>query len=173
MPLESVVAVLAPPANVPLAPEAGAVKVTTTPLTGFELLSTTVATRGFGNAVLVCVACPDPLVALILAAGDAELVRLKLAAAVAPGAEAVTLYEPAVVPAVKTGEVAFPLESVVAVVAPPAKVPVAPDVGTAKVTVTPLEGVPLVVTVATSGLAKALPTAAVCPDPVVAVIATT
>jgi hypothetical protein len=39
------------------------------------------------------------------------------------------------------------------------------------VTVTPLAAVPLDVTVATSMLVNALPTVAVCPDPLVAVIA--
>jgi hypothetical protein len=55
-PLELVAAVatFVAPAKVPLAPEAGAVNVTVTPLTGFESLSTTVATRGLVNAVLIC-----------------------------------------------------------------------------------------------------------------------
>jgi hypothetical protein len=49
-PEELVVAVLAAPANVPLGPLPGAVKVTVTPLTGFPPESLTVATRG-ANAV--------------------------------------------------------------------------------------------------------------------------
>ena len=47
------VSVAVPFANVPLAPVAGAVNVTTAPLTGFLPLSTTVATSGAGNAVLI------------------------------------------------------------------------------------------------------------------------
>jgi hypothetical protein len=43
IPLAFVVAVFTPPANVPLAPDPGAVNVTTTPLTGFPNPSVTVA----------------------------------------------------------------------------------------------------------------------------------
>src|SRR5258708_15655674 len=62
-PPEFVVAVLTPPANVPLAPLAGAVKVTTTPLTGLFPASVAVATNGALNAVLIAALCPEPLVA--------------------------------------------------------------------------------------------------------------
>lgn len=48
-----VVAVFTPPANVPLAPLAGAVKVTTTPLTGLLPASVTVTTKGAAKAVLM------------------------------------------------------------------------------------------------------------------------
>ncbi len=48
--------------NVPLAPEAGAVKVTETPLTGTPPF-VTVATNGLANAVLTVALCPPPLVA--------------------------------------------------------------------------------------------------------------
>jgi hypothetical protein len=48
--------------NVPLAPEAGAVKVTETPLTGTPPF-VTVATNGLANAVLIVALCPPPLVA--------------------------------------------------------------------------------------------------------------
>ena len=67
---------------------------------------------------------------------------------------------------------AIPFASVVAVFAPPAKVPLAPEAGAVKVTVTPLVGVPPVVTVATRGAANAEPAVAVCPDPLVATMAT-
>jgi hypothetical protein len=72
-----------------------------------------------------------------------ELVRLKLTA-VRAGALAVTEYVPLVVFAVKTGEIASPLEfdDTWAVVEPPAKVPLAPVVGAVKVTVTPETGLP-------------------------------
>jgi hypothetical protein len=90
-PLALVVAVFTPPAKVPLAPvAAGAVNVTTTPLTGFEPLSSTVATSGAANAVLTAALCPDPLVAAIDAAA-AVFVRLKLAGVDVPVAEAVTV----------------------------------------------------------------------------------
>ena len=52
-PKEFVVAVLTPLANVPLAPPVGAVKVTTTPLTGLSLASFTVAISGDPNAALI------------------------------------------------------------------------------------------------------------------------
>jgi hypothetical protein len=76
---------------------------------------------------------------------------------------------------------ALPFESVVAVVVfvPFAKVPLAPApvAGDVNVTVTPLTGIPsgdpLFVTVATSGAANAVPTTALCPDPLVAAIDST
>lgn len=71
-----------------------------------------------------------------------------------------------------TAEVAFPVESVVAVFFPPAKEPLAPVDGAVKVTVTPLVGDPPVVTVATRGAANAAPAVAVCGDPLVATIDT-
>jgi hypothetical protein len=74
---------------------------------------------------------------------------------------------------VNTAEVATPLPFVVAVFTPPAKVPPAPVAGAVNVTVTPLVGDPPVVTVATSGAAKAVPTFALCGVPLVAAIKTT
>jgi len=99
------------------------------------------------------------------------LVRLKLAAVEAPVAAAVTATVPAIVLAVSTDEVATPLEFVITVsvaVEFEANVPLAPDAGAVNVTVTPAVGVPPVVTVATSGLANAVATAVLCPDPLVA-----
>jgi len=84
------VSVTVPFAKVPLAPDAGAVNVTTTPLTGFESASTTVATSGAANAALTAALCPDPLVAVIVAAVPAVFVRLKLAVVDTPETEAVT-----------------------------------------------------------------------------------
>jgi len=71
-------------------------------------------------------------------------------------------------------EVATPLAFVVSVseAMPLAKVPLTPDPGAVNVTVTPLVGVPPVVTVATSGAAKAAPTVALWEDPLVAAIST-
>jgi len=66
----------------------------------------------------------------------------------------------------------MPLEFVVAcaVVEPPAKVPLAPEEGAVNVTVTPLVGMPPVVTVATRGRANAVFTFALCGVPLVAEI---
>jgi hypothetical protein len=54
--------------KMPLAPDDGAVNVTVAPLTGFDFLSSTVATSGLVNAVPIGALCPDPLVAVIDAA---------------------------------------------------------------------------------------------------------
>jgi hypothetical protein len=171
----AVVVLVVESVNTPLAPDPGAVKVTTTPLTGFEPLSTTVAARFVANAVLTVVLCGVPAVAVIVAAAPALFVRPKLAGAVAPVALAVTVYTPAVPFAVNVDDVATPLAFVVSVsvAVPPANVPLAPDPGAVNVTVTPLLGVPLVDTVATSGAANAVLTVALCPDPLVAAIVTT
>jgi len=69
----------------------------------------------------------------------------------------------------------MPFASVVSVsvAVPFAKVPLAPDAGAVNVTVTPLVGVPPVVTVATSGFVNAVLTVVLCPDPLVTTIATT
>jgi hypothetical protein len=78
-PDEFVTAVVDPPAKVPLAPDAGAVKVTTTPFTGLPPASVTVAVSRFPKDVLTAVLCPDPPVAAMAAAGPAVLVIVKLA----------------------------------------------------------------------------------------------
>jgi len=90
-PLALVVAVFTPPANVPLAPLAGALNVTTTPLTGLLPASFTVATSGAPKAVLIAVLCGVPLVAVILAAAPAVLVNEKFAGAATPATVAVTV----------------------------------------------------------------------------------
>jgi hypothetical protein len=54
-PLVFVVAVFTPPANVPLAPDPGAVNVTITPLTGLPKASVTVASRFVAKAELTAV----------------------------------------------------------------------------------------------------------------------
>jgi hypothetical protein len=91
MPLALVVAVavLLPPVNVPLAPEAGAVNVTTTPLVPVPPV-VTVATSGSANAVLTVALCAVPLVAVIVSTATAVFVRPKLAEVRTPGAAAVT-----------------------------------------------------------------------------------
>jgi hypothetical protein len=92
IPLTSVVAVavLLPPANVPLAPVVGAAKVTTTPLVGDPPV-VTVATNGAANAVLINVLCGVPLVAVIVSTAAPVFVRLKLAGVGTPAAAAVTV----------------------------------------------------------------------------------
>ncbi len=90
-PLAFVVAVLTPPANIPLAPLAGGVNVTTTPLTALPPLSFTVATKGAANAVLMAALWGVPLVAATLAAGPGLSVRGKFADVATPGTVAVTV----------------------------------------------------------------------------------
>lgn len=70
-----------------------------------------------------------------------------------------------------TAEVATPLAFVVAVFAPPAKVPLAPLVGTVNVTVTPLTGLPPAsFTVAFSVAVNAVLITVLCGVPPVAVM---
>src|SRR5260370_4642650 len=86
IPLAFVVAVFAPPANVPLAPLAGAVKVTTAPLTGLFRESLTVACNCGANAVLICALWGVPAVAAILSGALAldTLISEKLAGVATP-----------------------------------------------------------------------------------------
>jgi len=99
------------------------------------------------------------------------LVRLKLAGVGTPATAAVTAYDPAVALAVNTAEVATPDVFVVAVFTPPAKLPLAPLPGAVNVTTTPATGLLLLsLTVATSGVAKAVPMVALCGVPLVAMI---
>jgi hypothetical protein len=65
------IAVLDPPANVPLAPLAGAVKVTVAPETAFPNASVTVAARLVAKAVWMAALCGVPAVAVIAAAAPA------------------------------------------------------------------------------------------------------
>jgi len=93
LPLTSDVAVavvppFVPPAKVPLAPLEGAVKVTTTPLKGFDLLSFTVATKE-ANGRLIATLWLDPLEAVIEAGVPARLVKVK-STVVRPETPAVT-----------------------------------------------------------------------------------
>src|SRR2546430_1746191 len=99
----------------------------------------------------------------------ARLVSEKLAGDAAPGADAVTVYGPPAVPlAVNVAAVATPLQFVVAVYTPPAKVPLAPLPGTVNVTTTPLTRLFAASrTVACSGVANAVLTVALCPEPLV------
>ena len=79
-PLALVVAVaVANPPTVALAPDAGAVNVTVTPLTGLLFASLTVACSGIVNALLTVALCGVPAVATMLAGGAVVLVKAKLA----------------------------------------------------------------------------------------------
>lgn len=89
-PLALVVAVFTPPANVPLAPLEGAVKVTTTPLTGLPPPSVTV-TCNAANGLLMATPCGVPAVAVMLAAAPAVFVSEKFAGLVTPATVAVTV----------------------------------------------------------------------------------
>ena len=90
-PCAFVVAVFTPPANVPLAPLAGAVKVTVTLFTGLFPASLTVACSCVANAVLMVALCGVPAVAVMLAGGPARLVREKFAGVATPLTDAVTV----------------------------------------------------------------------------------
>ena len=81
------VAEVPPPAKVPLAPLAGAVNTTVTPLAGFPPKSFTVATKGAAKAVLTCVDCPLPLVAVIDVGGPTVFVTLNVTPKLATSAE--------------------------------------------------------------------------------------
>lgn len=86
-----VVAVFTPPAKVPLAPLAGGVNVTVTPLTGLLKESFTVACSCTAKAVLTVALCGVPAVAAILAAAPAKFVSEKFAEVPTPETEAVTV----------------------------------------------------------------------------------
>lgn len=170
MPCAFVMAVFVIPANVPLAPIAGAVNVTVTPLTGLCCESVTVACNGVAKALLMAAFCRVPALAKIFAAGPGRLVREKFAGVATPATEAVTVYEPATALAVKIPSIAWPAVSVKAVVRPPAKVPLAPLAGTVNVTVTLLTGLfEASLTVTWSPLVKPVLTVALCGVPPVAV----
>ena len=85
----------AKPPNVPVAPVAGAVKVTVTPPTTLLLASLTIACKAVANTVLTLVLCGVPVVAVMLAAAPAVLVKLKLAGVLTPATVAVSVYDPA------------------------------------------------------------------------------
>jgi hypothetical protein len=77
LPVASVVVVkLGIPPKFPLGPLAGAAKVTVAPLTGFANASATNATRGFANAILTVVLCPDPENTVIEAGEPATTLRV-------------------------------------------------------------------------------------------------
>ena len=138
MPLESVclVEVVPPPANVPLAPVEGSVKITFTPEAADVGIAVTCAVRTVLNAVPATVVCGVPPIAVTEVTDELPLVREKVAE-VSPEPVAVTEYEPSVEFAVNVVAVAMPVAAVVtAVVAVEfANVPLAPVDGAVKVIV--------------------------------------
>jgi hypothetical protein len=120
---------------------------------------------------LIGVLCGVPPVAATDAAGPAVLVRAKLACAGTPNTEAVTMYVPALIPAVIEADVATPEALVVAVFTPPANAPLGPVEGTPNITAAPATGLPLEsFTVTTSGAENGVFTAVLCGVPLVATI---
>jgi hypothetical protein len=89
-PCAFVVAVFTPPAKVPLAPLAGAAKVTVTPPTRLFPASFTVACSCAAKAVLIVALCGVPAVGEMLAGAPARLFSEKFAE-LAPVTEAVTV----------------------------------------------------------------------------------
>ena len=85
------VAVRTAPGNVPLAPEAGAVNVTTTPPTAFPVESLTLATIFVPNAVLTCVLWGVPAAAVTLEADPDVFVSAYVAGVATPGTVALTV----------------------------------------------------------------------------------
>jgi len=161
------VSLLVPLLKAPLAPVAGAVNVTETPLTGLPSLSMTVACSAVAKAAPTIADCVAPAVALIDAGLPAVFDMLKEAGVVAPVVDAETLYDPAVVPAVNVDAVATPWAFVVtvSVAVPPEKVPLAPLAGAVNVTDAPLNGDEPFITVTDNDVAKAVPTVALCEFP--------
>lgn len=85
------IAVVLPPVKVPLAPEAGAVKVTATLETGLLLASSTVACSAVGKLPPATVSWGVPALAAMDAGDPARLVSEKLAGVATPATVAVTV----------------------------------------------------------------------------------
>jgi hypothetical protein len=171
LPFAPVVTVaVSPPANVPPGPVAGAEKVTLAPLTAFPFASRTVAVSGTAKVVAMVTLCGVPAVAEIEAAGPAVLVRVN--AAEKSSADATTWYVPALALAVSDEANTAPAASVTPlVVSPPAKAPLGPVDGAAKVTLTPGTGLPAAsLTTAWSVAAKVVKTVVLCGVPAIAVM---
>ena len=84
------VIVFIPPVKVPLAPVAGAVKVTAMPLSRFPPASFTVAVSGLAKAAPATAVCGVPPVAAMVAGGPTRFDKAKVAGAM-PLTAAVTL----------------------------------------------------------------------------------
>ena len=88
MPETPVVAVVTPPAKLPLAPDPGAVNVTLAPETGLLPTSLTVTARAFVNAVEMVALCGVvPALVAIVAAAPTVMLKAELVAGVNPGPE--------------------------------------------------------------------------------------
>ena len=175
MPFTSVATLIVdvPFENVPLAPVAGAVKVTDAPVTGLLLASLTMACSEFVNVEPIVMLCELPAIAIMLAGGAELLVRLKLAVGVTPAALAVTRYGPPGMPLAVNGAEASPVlaEATVIVAVPFENVPLAPLAGAVNVTCTPLTGLLLPsVTLACRAVVNTVLTVALCEAPAVAVM---
>ena len=79
------------PVRVAEAPDAGAAKVTLTPGTGLPKASLTTTTSGAAKPVATVAVWPEPETTATDAAAPGVLVSAKLAGAVTPAAEAVTV----------------------------------------------------------------------------------
>src|ERR1700722_12049634 len=144
--------------SVALAPDTGAEKFTVIPLSGLPPASFTVACSAVKNGMEIVAVCVAPPVAVTLAGGPAVFVRLKFA--VSAPTLAVTAYDPGAVLAVAM-TLAWPWALVTA--APPESVALAPEAGTEKFTVTPLNRLPPAsFTVTCSGAANAVAICTVC-----------
>ncbi len=94
LPFVVAVAVVTPPANVPVAPVAGAVNVTATPPSRLLLASLTAAVSRVPKLVFTVALCEVPPLAAMFAAGPgaaAVFVRLKFAGVATPATVAVTV----------------------------------------------------------------------------------
>jgi hypothetical protein len=163
--------------NIAAAPDAAgvSVNVTLTPGTGLLPLSSTVATSGFVNAVLIFVLCPLPLVAVIEAAVPTVFVNEKFAGVATPDTVADTVYGPPTLLFADRGADTWPEALVVSVIVFELllNIAAAPDAAgvSVNVTLTPDTGLlPLSSTVATSGLVNAVLIFVLCPPPLVAVM---
>jgi hypothetical protein len=161
-------------ANVPLAPLEGAVKVTLTPEIGLLLASVTVTERA-ANAVFTATLCEPFALITSFEGGPARFVSEYAAFAETPVTEALTVYAPAVVFAVKAGALAMPLAFVfTTIVVPPfvpsRNVPLAPLEGAVNVTVALFTGLPPLSFTVACKVAKAAPMVTLCVAPPVAVI---
>src|SRR5580658_4354705 len=123
----------------PLAPVGGAVNVTLTPETGLLNESFTVTAIALANAVFTSADCGVvPAFAVIELAAPAALVRLKFTA-VKPAADAVAVYGPPAVLLAVNRALAIPLAFVgtTMVLLLLLNLPLAPEPGAVKVTLTP------------------------------------
>ncbi len=150
------------------APDAGTLNATCAPATGLLEASVTRATSGAPYAVATVAVCGVPETTAICVAWPAVFVSENEAGAETPGADALTLYCPAMPFAVAV-TLARPEAFVVA--GEPAMAAEAPEPGGVKVTETPATGLPLPsFTIATSAAPNAVLTVVLWPPPALAVM---